>query len=94
MIHCKHFLECKERLDRDPESPYYKGGNQYYPSDCAYCYDFEEDVKSENKVNVNNVTLKEYEQLKTMMYDTRKQLQLSLKNRSPKFNKKNDEPTY
>jgi hypothetical protein len=89
MTHCKRFLECKERLWRNPESPYYKGGGQYYASDCRYCHGFEEEVQLERQPTLTrNVSLNEYNQLRSMVYDTRKQLQLSLKERNQYSKKK------
>jgi len=77
MTHCKHFSECKVRLDRNPESPYYKGGGQYYPSDCRYCYGFEEEVQLERQpILLKNVSLSEYQQLRGTVEYLKKQLQL------------------
>jgi hypothetical protein len=66
-------------------------GNTYFKSDCAACGGHQEEVHLEKTI-VRNVFLSDYEQLKTLVYDTRKQLQLSLKNRNqfPKKSSKYD----
>jgi hypothetical protein len=77
MTHCKHFSECKVRLGRNPESPYYKGDGQYYHSDCKYCYGYEESVELERpQPLLKNVSLSEYQQLKGTVEYLKKQLQV------------------